>query len=35
MANDVIGCVLFGLNDDGVVTLEQLNQRIIFYSTFL
>ncbi len=34
MANDVIGCVLFGLNDDDVVNLEQVNQRITFFSAF-
>jgi hypothetical protein len=34
MANDVIGCVLFGLNDDGVENLEQVNQHIIIYCTF-
>jgi len=34
MGNGVIGCILFGLNGEGAVSLEQVNQRIVFFSAF-
>jgi hypothetical protein len=32
MANDVIGSVLFALNVDGIISLKQVNERILFFS---